>query len=259
LISVVTITYNNLPDLKKTLKSLPDLNKVESIVINGGTDENTVEYLKFYNGKVINEKDEGIADAFNKGIGHSSGDYIMFLNAGDELINTAYLYSSMEILDKSSEYSFVHSNLIFVDKSGSELFMRPPLRNVGRGMPYLHPTMIVRRELFDKIGGFKKEIKVAMDYDWVVRLEKHNFKGYYLKNDAPLKMDGRGKSVVEEGKAIRECFNILKANNYLNFKNLAGFIVRYLFYLVRSLMNVIGLGGLLLWLKKIKYSQKLLP
>ena len=259
MISVVTITYNNLPDLKKTLQSLPDRNKVESVVINGGTDESTVEYLKFYNGRVINEKDEGIADAFNKGIEHSSGDYIMFLNAGDELINKTYLYSSMEILDKSSEYSFVHSNLIFVDKSGAELFMHPPLSNVGRGMPYLHPTMIVRRELFDKIGRFNKEIKIAMDYDWVVRLEKNNFKGYYFKNAAPLKMDGRGKSVVEEGKAIRECFNILKGNSYLNFKNLAGFIVRYILYLGRSLMNVIGLGSLLLRLKKIKHSQKPLP
>lgn len=259
MISIVTITYNNLSDLKKTIDSLYNQNNIESVIINGGTDENTIDYLKSYNGKVINERDDGIADAFNKGIEHSSGNYIMFLNAGDELINKEYLYSSMKILDKSSEYSFVHSNLIFVDKSGAELFMCPLMRNVGRGMPYLHPTMVVRRELFDKIGEFKKEIKIAMDYDWVVRLEKNNFKGYYINKDAPVKMDGRGKSVVREREAILECFTILKENNYLGFKNLVGFIVRYILYLGRTLMNVIGLSGLLLWLKKIKYSQKPVP
>ena len=53
---------------------------IESIIINGGENKQTEEYLKSYKGKVINEKDSGIADAFNKGIKNSSGDSIMFLN-----------------------------------------------------------------------------------------------------------------------------------------------------------------------------------
>jgi len=255
LLSVITLTYNNLPELKKTLNSLPDYNIIESVVINGGTNDDTVEFLKSQKGIVVNEKDEGISDAFNKGIAYSTGDYIMFLNSGDELIDEKYLKKAKRILDNNPDYSFVHSNLLFVDKDGTELFIHPPLKNVGRGMPYLHPTMIVCKEVFNDIGGFKKGIKIAMDYDWIVRLDKEKFKGYYLNQDAPVKMDGSGKSVIREGEAIKECYDILKANDYLNFKNLTGFIVRYFLYLGRRLMNAIGLDRILISLKKIKHSR----
>jgi len=83
MISIITITYNNYEGLKRTLSSIPSYNFIESVVVNGGTDKSTLEYLSSYRGKVINEKDEGIADAFNKGITKSSGDAIMFLNSGD--------------------------------------------------------------------------------------------------------------------------------------------------------------------------------
>ena len=255
MLSVITITYNNLPELKKTLNSLPDFNIIESAVINGGINDDTIEFLKSYKGIVVTEKDEGISDAFNKGIAYSTGDYIMFLNSGDELLDEEYLKKASGILDNNPDYSFVHSNLLFVDKDGTELFLRPRLKNVGRGMPYLHPTMIVRREVFSKIGGFKEEIKIAMDYDWIVRLVKEKFKGYYLDQDAPVKMDGSGKSVVREGEALKECYDILKANDYLNFENLTGFIIRYFLYLGRYLMNSSGLDKILMFLKKIKHSR----
>ncbi len=135
LLSVITLTYNNLPELKKTLNSLPGYNFIESAIINGGTDDETVKFLKSYKGIVVNEKDEGISDAFNKGVAYSTGNYIMFLNSGDELIDKGYLQKAKEILDNKSEYSFVHSNLLFIDKGGTELFMRPQLMNVGWGMP----------------------------------------------------------------------------------------------------------------------------
>lgn len=255
IISIITITYNDFEELNKTLGTIPVSNILESVIVNGGECKETIKYLKTYTGKVIKGKDEGISDAFNKGLKHSSGKYVMFLNSGDELVKKEYISSSINILDKNPRYSFVHSNLIFVDKSGTELFMRPPLKNVGRGMPYLHPTMIVRREVFDKIGGFKKEIKISMDYDWIVRLDKEGYRGYYLDQDAPVRMDGGGKSVVREREAIRECYKILKENNYLNYKNVKGYIVRYFLYLFRSLMNAINLDSLLLSLKKMKHSR----
>ena len=255
LISIITITYNDFEELKKTLESIPSSNILESVIVNGGECKKTIEHLKTYTGNVLKVKDKGISDAFNKGIAHSTGDCIMFLNSGDELVKEEYIYSSIDFLNNNPGYLFVHSNLIFVDKSGTELFMRPPLKNVGRGMPYLHPTMIVRRGVFNKIGGFREEIKIAMDYDWVIRLDKEGFKGYYLDQDAPVRMEGSGKSVAREKEALKECYNILKMNNYLNYKNFIGYITRYFLYLFRSLMNAIKLDSLLLTLKKMKHSR----
>lgn len=256
MISIITITYNDYDGLKKTLSSIPDFNFIESIVINGGSDKSTLEFLSSYKGKVINEKDEGIADAFNKGVSNSSGSAIMFLNSGDELIESEYLNECEAILIKNNEVDFIHSNLIFVDSIGTELYMRPPLCNLGRGLPYLHPTMIVRKSVFNQIGSFNKDYKIAMDFDFIVRLEKKGCKGFYINDKAVVKMEGTGRSVEQEFDGIKECYKSLRQNNYLNFKNSIGMMVRVALFFLRKFMILIGMGGLLRNLKKKKHSIK---
>ncbi len=255
MISIVTITYNNFDELIETLNSIPESPLIESIVVNGGQCEKTKEFLKTYSGKSITEKDDGIADAFNKGVKLSSGKYILFLNSGDELIEKSYPEKALKIFNENRRISFVHSNLLLVDNSNPELFMRPALSNPGRGMPYLHPTMIVRKDLFDQIGMFDAKLKIAMDFDWIVKLVKNNFLGYYLNNNAVVKMDASGKSIKEENEAIKECFMILKANKFLTPNNLLGFTQRYTLYILRMLMVKIGLKDFLISMKKIKHSK----
>ena len=255
MLSIITVTYNNFNELIKTINSIPKSASIESIVINGGQCEETLDYLKSYSGKSISEKDEGIADAFNKAVNLSTGKYIMFLNSGDELIDKSYPEEALKILESSSTYDFVHSNILFVDNQSNQLFMRPQMKNVGRGMPYLHPTMIVRKNLFEKIGLFNKEIRIAMDFDWIVRLEKNASKGFYFGNEAVIRMDGSGKSVVNEYEAIKECYQILKNNKYLTAKNVYGFICRYFLFTARTLIVKTGFKDQLTSLKKIKYSK----
>ncbi|MBS4035213.1 MAG: glycosyltransferase [Ignavibacterium sp.] len=255
MISVITITYNNSEELVRTINSLQKSSFVESVIINGGSCERTREFLKSYNGVVINEKDQGIADAFNKGIKNSSGKYLMFLNSGDELIDKTYLKKAREFLDINPGFSFVHSNLVLIDESGEKLYMRPPMKNVGRGMPYLHPTIIVRREIFDKIGLFGTDLKIAMDYDFIVRMKKAGLKGFYFNEIYSVKMDGTGKSVKQESAALKECFMVLKQNEYLNFENLMGFAVRYTLFIIRKFMSAAGLNKFLLKLKKLKHKN----
>ena len=255
MISIVTITYNNYDEFIKTINSIPKSSLIESVVVNGGDCERTQKYLETYSGKFISEKDDGIADAFNKGVKLSSGNCIMFLNSGDVLIDKFYPEKALKLLDENNNISFVHSNLLLVDLSTIELFMRPSLSNLGRGMPYLHPTMVVKKDLFKKIGWFDKKIKVAMDYDWIVRLEKLKVKGLYLNDNPVVRMDGSGKSIKEENEAIKECYAILKEYNYLTLTNLFGFLQRYVLYILRMLMIKIGLKDFLMSLKKAKYSE----
>lgn len=254
MISIITITFNNYEDLIKTISSIPVSNQIESVVINGGSCERTKKFLENYNGKSITEKDEGIADAFNKGVNFASGSYVMFLNSGDILIDSVYPENAIRILDKNLEIGFIHSNLLLVDKSGSNLLMKPTFCNLGRGLPYLHPTMIVRKSLFETIGLFDSSIKIAMDFDWIARLEKMMIKGYYYAGDPVVKMEGSGKSIVDEKEAIKECFYSLKKNKLLTVKNLLGFIQRYILFALRKFMTKVGMDSLLLELKKKKYS-----
>lgn len=253
MISIITITYNNSDELVRTINSIPKSVLIESVVINGGTCERTREFLKSYPGVAVNEKDNGIADAFNKGVQKSSGKYIMFLNSGDELIDKTYLKKAKDFLDVNPHFSFVHSNMILRDESGEILYMRPPMKNIGRGMPYLHPTMIFRREVFDKIGFFKADLKIAMDYDFIIRMKKAGLKGFYFKEIFSVKMDGTGKSVKQESAAIQECYKVLKENNELNFETFTGYLVRYLLFIFRKMLIYIGLKDLLIRLKKMKH------
>jgi GT2 family glycosyltransferase len=240
MLSIITITFNNFNELIRTLNSIPISDSIESVVVNGGDCSKTKDFLKCYRGKSVSEKDDGIADAFNKGTKLSSGEYIMFLNSGDVLLEKSYPEKAIKILDNNNEY---------------DLFMRPQMQSLGRGMPYLHPTMIVKKEVFTKTGLFDKNIKVAMDFDWVIKLVKNNFKGFYLNEGAVVRMDGKGKSVVEESKAIKECFTILKAHNYFTLKNIIGYVVRYALYLGRVFLVKAGLKKQLTSMKKIKHSR----
>lgn len=256
MISIITITYNNYDQLIKTLNSIPKFDMVESIVINGGDCKKTKEFLENYPGKSISEKDEGIADAFNKGIKISSGDYIMFLNSGDILLSADYLKKANSFLDNNPDIAFVHSNIIFSDQLGSNLFMKPQMKNVGRGMPYHHQTMIVRKKVFDNIGMFKKELRYAMDFDLVVRMEKNNYEGFYLDEDAVVKMDGTGVSVNEELNSIKECYYVLKSENYFNYKNFVGYIIRFSLYSLRKILELSGGKILLKKLKQVKHKDQ---
>jgi glycosyltransferase involved in cell wall biosynthesis len=254
MISIITITYNNFDELIKTINSIPNSSLIESIVINGGDCQRTKKFLEDYSGKSISEKDEGISDAFNKGIKISTGSYIMFLNSGDILIDNRYPENAYRILEENNDIGFVHANLILNDKSGISFLMKPTFSNLGRGMPYLHPTMVVRKDIFNLIGLFNISIKIAMDFEWIVRLELNNVNGFYFDGSPVVQMDGQGKSILDERNSIRECYGILKKYKLTTIANIFGFSRRYLLFELRNLLPLLGFNRLLIWLKKKKYS-----
>ena len=256
MISIVTITFNNYDELIKTVNSIPHSTSTEHIVINGGTCKKTIEFLTAFSGKHISEKDNGISDAFNKGIKFSTGEYIMFLNSGDILLDKNYPQTAQKYLDEHADISFIHSNIIFSDGLGADLFMRPHMSNAGRGMPYNHPTMVVRKKVFDEIGYFREDLRYAMDLDLVVRMEKKGLKGFYLDTDAVVRMDGAGVSVSREIDSINECYRILKNENYLSPGIRLSFYKRYILYLLRKVLIGIGAKSLLKKIKQMKHRPQ---
>ena len=202
MISVITVTYNNYDDLHLTLHSLKNVDDIESVVVNGGDCNKTKKLLSNYDGIAISEPDKGISDAFNKGVIHATGENVMFLNSGDVLLSPDYLQEAEKTLNFNPEISFVHSDLLFDDRIGGDIrltalqpffFRTPPL---GRGMPYHHQSMIVRKNVFDKTGLFNLQYKISMDFDWVCRLHKHRLKGFYWNIEPVVKMDGGGISAL---------------------------------------------------------------
>lgn len=251
MISVVTITYNNYEELIDTLNSIQGITNIESVVINGGSCEKTKNFLMSYSGKVISEKDNGIADAFNKGIKYSSGDFIVFLNSGDILSDKNYYTKCSKLFKNDSTIDFIYSDIIFKDSLIGDTIFRKNFSNLGKGIPFYHQTLVMKKEIFLKIGNFNELYKIAMDYDLMVRMIKHKYRGHYLQEPS-IEMDGTGISSNIEDRSIAECFHSLKSHKMLNLQNFYGIAHRYCKYLLRKIILKIFGTKFLTLSKKIK-------
>ena len=269
ILSIISITLNNFEELLNTVESVRDLEICEHIVINGGSCPQTSEFLQGYSGKTVSEPDLGISDAFNKGILYSQGEAVIMLNSADILIDPTYPKKAMKILHEHPEIDFVHADLIFEDSLIGPYIMRP-LRtqnnfhpNIGRGMPYRHQSMVVRKSIYDKVGLFNLNY-ICSDYDWVSRWEliskKSNGIAYYLQGDPVIKMDGAGISSVQEGKIINEAMQIIvkrsKDCSFLaNIVSYYALLMRLVLFCFRTLLKRYGFEKFLVKLKLTKYKK----
>jgi len=271
-LSIITITLNNFEELLRTVESVRDLNGCEHIIINGGECPQTLEFLQGYNGKSVSEPDQGISDAFNKGIRLSSGDAIIMLNSGDILLDRTYPARASQILDQDPQIDFVHADLIFEDTLIGSYIMRP-LRtknilspNIGRGMPYRHQSMVVRKEVYGRVGFFNLNY-ICSDFDWVCRwelsLKKSHGKAYYSQGDPVIIMDGGGISSTQERKIILEAIKIIRQRNkHISFlektRSYSALFRRLVLFSVRVFLKKLGFVNILVIIKRIKYKRFLI-
>ena len=198
LLSVITINYNNAKGLKQTINSVVSqtVNDVEFVVIDGGSTDNSIEYVK--NEKRItnwiSEADKGIYDAQNKGIQRATGEYLLFLNSGDVLVNDS-------VLEKISKYlignkSFYYGNLILKKNDVQEKHIAPRLIDMDfiLNSTFWHPCVFIKSSLFKKFGLYNTQFKIAGDYEFFVRcLLKPNVTTEYMNEFITL-FDGNGIS-----------------------------------------------------------------
>ena len=271
-LSIITITLNNFEELLRTVESVRDLNGCEHIIINGGECPQTLEFLQGYYGKSVSEPDQGISDAFNKGIRLSSGDAIIMLNSGDILLDRTYPARASQILDQDPQIDFVHADLIFEDTLIGSYIMRP-LRtknvlspNIGRGMPYRHQSMVVRKEVYGRVGFFNLKY-ICSDFDWVCRweldLKKSHGQAYYSQGDPVIIMDGGGISSTQERKIILEAIKIIRQRNkHISFlektRSYSALFRRLVLFSVRVFLKKLGFVNILVIIKRIKYKRFLI-
>jgi len=271
-LSIITITLNNFEELLRTVESVWDLNGCEHIIINGGECPQTLEFLQGYYGKSVSEPDQGISDAFNKGIRLSSGDAIIMLNSGDILLDRTYPARASQILDQDPQIDFVHADLIFEDTLIGSYIMRP-LRtknvlspNIGRGMPYRHQSMVVRKEVYGRVGFFNLNY-ICSDFDWICRwelgLKKSHGQAYYSQGDPVIIMDGGGISSTQERKIILEAIKIIRQRNkHISFlektSSYSALFRRLVLFSVRVFLKKLGFVNILVIIKRIKYKSFLI-
>lgn len=169
-ISVVTVCYNSVDTIEKTIRSVVEqtYDNIEYIVIDGGSTDGTVDVIKKYADRIIywvSEPDKGIYDAMNKGIAVATGEWIHFRNSGDFfLYRDSVKKFFAEPVDK--EVAIVHGNCLYYDNEGWFEQTPPSLRvSYHKEIPILHPATFVRTEL-QKQMPFDLQYRSSADYDF---------------------------------------------------------------------------------------------
>lgn len=177
-IAVVTITFNDLSGLESTSKSMRQqtVRPTEWIVIDGGSTDGTVNYLKSLEKdatKVVSEPDNGIYDAMNKGISLASAPWIIFLNSGDMLHDEQTLAAISGSLANAEGVGVFYGDTIVFDTRGREFIKRGRpswllrLNNISH-----HQSFVYRRCLFadSAYGAYNLSYPISADYEFHCRL-----------------------------------------------------------------------------------------
>jgi acetyltransferase-like isoleucine patch superfamily enzyme len=237
-VSIITASFNCWSELEKSIRSVRALNypNIEHIVIDGASVDGTSIRIKDYLDKIavfVSEKDTGIASAWNKGINRATGKYICFLNSGDEyhpeFINHSINALGGNIAALSYGITYMLSNEGYVTNKIDAIFDR---HDVASSFGFLHTCIFTSKEVYQKVGNFNEEYKIALDIDWLLRAL--NKKIEFIKSSAKNYMVSGGVSELQKTRARKEYNDALIANGFLNNSssltgiNLKFFVIRLL-------------------------------
>ena len=221
-ISLVTVCYNSEKTIEETLKSV--LNQTyknyEYIIIDGLSKDNTLDivrkYEKKFKGKLklISENDNGLYDAMNKGLKLAMGDILGILNSDDILANNCVFET---IVKNIKGYDGLYSDLLFLDeetmtKTARKFIAGKYSKKFGWYPP--HPTLYLKKEVYNKIGYFNLKYKIAADLDLMLKIIKNNYKLNYIEDYFVYMRSGGISTNGLKGylSSFKESYLVLKEN-----------------------------------------------
>lgn len=203
-ISIITVVWNNKKTIKDAINSVLNqtYENIEYIIVDGASTDGTVEIVRNYGDKVakfLSEPDKGLYDAMNKGIVLATGDVVGILNSDDFYIDEFVIEKVVKVFEDKYVDS-VFADLIFVKPDDVEKIVRyydsskfNPSKFAYGWMP-AHPTFFVKREVYDKYGVFRTDLKIAADFDILARFLHTKKISYSYMQEVLVKMRVGGVS-----------------------------------------------------------------
>ncbi len=208
-ISIVTPSFNQVSFLKETIKSIhtQQVNvQIEHIIMDGGSTDGTVEYLKTLGDQVVwrSGKDKGQADAVNKGIRMAAGDIIGWLNS-DDLYLPGALQAVADYFTAHPDCRWLYGRCRIIDKDGKERWKWITRYKNARLKQFTYskllrenfisqPAVFFRKEIFDEAGLLNLSLNYAMDYDLWLRLGRISPAGVIDQDLSSFRRHGTSKS-----------------------------------------------------------------
>ncbi|MEZ4795939.1 MAG: glycosyltransferase family 2 protein [Flavobacteriaceae bacterium] len=171
-ISIITINYNHLEGLKKTMLSVfnQSWQGFEFIIIDGGSTDGSKAYIEKHANKLtywISEPDHGVYHAMNKGIAKAKGEYLLFLNSGDHFYESSVLQNNH---NKIANFDLIYFDWQTVGENKKQIVHFPDklhFSNLFLGsLP--HQSTFIKKNLFDKVGLYDENLKIVSDWKFMI-------------------------------------------------------------------------------------------
>lgn len=217
LFSIITVTFNAADTIRPTLDSIKSQTCLlyEYIVIDGLSKDNTTDIVREYeiaNCTIVSEKDDGLYDAMNKGLGMATGDYVLFLNAGDTFHSPHTLEHFCEAILDNDYPGIVYGQTGIVDPSRTNIKPRHltapevlTLDSFRDGMVVCHQAFMALRKLTD---NYDLKFNYSADYEWCIRCLQRSHRNFYLDEIVIDYLDG-GLTTKNHWKSLIERFQIM--------------------------------------------------
>ena len=224
-ISIITVTYNAASVLKRTLDSVKaqSWQQIEHLIIDGASKDETVSMAETYKAQcpyevvVLSEPDKGLYDAMNKGLRLATGDYLVFLNAGD----TLHAADTLETIVRSAQPlpGVLYGDTAITDEQGNFLHLRrlrPPKKlswkSFRQGMLVCHQAFYALTDIAKNLP-YDPRYRYSADVDWCIRVMKEAQKRQLpLVNTQAILADYQeeGQTTIHHRDSLKERFDVMR-------------------------------------------------
>jgi glycosyltransferase involved in cell wall biosynthesis len=246
-ISIITVTYNAASVLKRTLDSVKaqSWQQIEHLIIDGASKDETISMAETYKAQcpnevvILSEPDKGLYDAMNKGLRLATGDYLVFLNAGD----TLHAADTLETIVRSAQPlpGVLYGDTAITDEQGNFLHLRrlrPPKKlswkSFRQGMLVCHQAFYALTDIAKNLP-YDPRYRYSADVDWCIRVMKEAQKRQLpLVNTQAILADYQeeGQTTIHHRDSLKERFDVMR-RHYGLFST----VMMHLWFAVRQLIK----------------------
>jgi glycosyltransferase involved in cell wall biosynthesis len=215
ILSVITVVYNNVNDIERTILSVlgQTYTGIEYIIIDGASTDGTLEIINGYKhriAKIFSEKDAGIYDAMNKGLAAATGNYVLFMNSGDEFYDADTVSA---VFASAEDADIYYGETEMINAKGESLGQRrhkAPKQfdwtGFNLGMSISHQAIYIKTELLEP---YDRKYELSADIDWIIRAAKKAEKIVNVNRYVAKYLVG-GMSKAKHRQSLTERFNIMQ-------------------------------------------------
>ena len=221
-VSLILTTYNCAENLKRTLESIEqqDYPKIEVNIKDGGSTDGTLAVIEEYAGTShnpvnwVSKSDKGIYDAMNQGYALATGDIIVFFN--DMFLKTDAVSRMVRKIEDEPVCVGAHADLVYAtDEKVVRYWKMGTQKSLYRGWMPGHPTLFLKREIYEKYGLYNTDYRIAADYEFMIRFLKDKENRLAYLPETIIRMYYGGTSTSNAGsylQSLKEGHRALKEN-----------------------------------------------